>query len=75
MIEELLVPTPKKKKKTAPAMLLNEKVPLPHRRMLLADICNTDSEEATAMLDALFKAAAQGTDPEGYALALSTRKR
>ncbi len=55
-----------KKKKPAPSMLLNEKVPLPHRRMLLADICNTDSEEATAMLDALFKAAAQGTGPEDH---------
>ena len=60
------MPTQKKKNNTAPSMLLNEKVPLPHRRMLLADICNTDSEEATAMLDALFKAAAQGNGGEDH---------
>jgi len=58
------VPTPKKKNKNAPSMLLDEKVPLLHRRMLLADICNTDSDEATAMLNALFKAAAQSNGGE-----------
>jgi hypothetical protein len=58
------VPTPKKKNKNAPSMLLNEKVPLAHRRMLLADICNTESDDATAMLDALYKAAAQNNGGE-----------
>ena len=58
------MPTPKKKNKNAPSMLFDEKVPLPHRRMLLADICNTESDEATAMLDALFKAAAQSNGGE-----------
>ncbi len=41
-------------------MLLTEKVPLAHRRMLLADICQSESEEATELLDSLLKAAAQG---------------
>ena len=58
------MPPPKKKNKNAPSMLLNEKVPLPHRRMLLADICNNDSDEAAEMLDALFKAAARSNGGE-----------
>ncbi len=49
----------KKKNKTASAMLLNEKVPLPHRRMLLADILASESEEAMGILDGLLKSAAQ----------------
>ena len=55
-----------KKKKTAPSILLNESVPLPHRRMLLADLCNSDSEEATAMVAGLLKAAAQGNGGEDH---------
>ncbi len=61
------MPTLKKKKKktmTAPSMLFNETVPLAHRRMLLTDLCRTESAEATAMLDRLLKTIAQGNGGE-----------
>jgi len=47
-------------KKLTASMLVNEKVPLPHRRMLLADLCQTESAEALSVLDSLLKSAAQG---------------
>ena len=56
------MPTLKKKKTvtTSPSMLFNESVPMAHRRMLLADLCQNESAEATAMLERLFKAIAEG---------------
>ena len=47
-------------------MLLTDKVPLSHRRLLLADICQNESEEATKLLDALLKAAAHGNGGEDH---------
>jgi hypothetical protein len=41
-------------------MLVNEKVPLPHRRMLLSELCQTGSTEAQNLVDSLLKSAAQG---------------
>jgi len=47
-------------------MLLSDKIPLAHRRILLADICQSDAEEATNLLDSLLKAAAQGDGGEDH---------
>jgi ATP-dependent 26S proteasome regulatory subunit len=47
-------------------VLLDEKVPLEHRRQLLQQICNSDSKEAARILDSLLKAAAQSSGLELY---------
>ncbi len=61
------MPTMKKKPKknnTALFMLLNDSVPLPHRRLLLVDILNSESEEGMGILDGVLKAAAQSNGGE-----------
>ena len=57
---------PTVKKIQTSVMLLTDKVPLAHRRILLADICQSESEEAAKLLDRLLKAAAQGDGGEDH---------
>jgi ATP-dependent 26S proteasome regulatory subunit len=47
-------------------VLLDDKIPIEHRRHLLAEICHSDSKEASGMLRSLLKAAAEGSGEDLY---------
>ncbi len=51
---------PTLKKTMMPGMLLDEKIPLQHRRHIIHEICQSDSKEAHQILDAILKNAAKG---------------
>lgn len=58
--------TPKKKPPGIAMMLLDEKVPLDHRRAMLHQLCMDDSDEAKALLLSLLKAAAASKGKDLY---------
>jgi ATP-dependent 26S proteasome regulatory subunit len=47
-------------------VLLDDKVPLEHRRRMLAELCMSDSKEATKVIIALIKAAREGSGEDLY---------
>jgi hypothetical protein len=57
---------PTTRTRPTPTVLLDDKVPIEHRRRLLAEICHSESKEASKILDSLFKAAAAGSGADLY---------
>ena len=47
-------------------MLLDDDIPFEHRRHLIADLCQSDSKEATRILKSLLQAAASGSEGDRY---------
>ncbi|MHC4083208.1 MAG: AAA family ATPase [Planctomycetota bacterium] len=52
---------PTTRTKSAPTVLLDDKIPIEHRRHLLAEVCNSESKEADKLVQSLLKAAAEGS--------------
>ena len=57
---------PTTKKTMTPAILLDQKIPIEHRKQVFADLCTTETKEASRMVDAVLQAAASNSGRDLY---------